>query len=71
MIQELHDAHNGINIPETWVPDSTYWLVTDENKIVGVVNIRHSLTDHLFNADTISVMVFALLKEEKVMLQSY
>ena len=45
MIQELHDAHNGINIPETWVPDSTYWLVTDENKIVGAVNIRHSLTD--------------------------
>lgn len=50
MIQELLDAHNGINIPETWVPDSTYWLVTDENRIVGAVNIRHSLTEHLFNA---------------------
>lgn len=50
MVQELLDAHNGINIPETWVPDSTYWLVTDENKIVGAVNIRHSLTEHLFNA---------------------
>ena len=49
MVQELLDAHNGINIPETWVPDSTYWLVTDENKIVGAVNIRHSLTEHLFN----------------------
>ncbi|WP_144469585.1 GNAT family N-acetyltransferase [Bacillus thuringiensis] len=50
MVQELLDAHNGINIPETWVPDSTYWLVTDKNKIVGAVNIRHSLTEHLFNA---------------------
>ncbi len=50
MVQELLDAHNGINIPETWVPDSTYWLVTDENKIVEAVNIRHSLTKHLFNA---------------------
>ncbi|MBX0353908.1 GNAT family N-acetyltransferase [Bacillus toyonensis] len=49
MIQELLDAHNGINLPESWVPDSTYWLVTEENKIVGVVNIRHSLTEHLFN----------------------
>ncbi|MGY1463124.1 GNAT family N-acetyltransferase [Bacillus toyonensis] len=49
MIQELLDAHNGVNLPESWVPDSTYWLVTDENKIVGVVNIRHSLTEHLFN----------------------
>ncbi|PFX76732.1 GNAT family N-acetyltransferase [Bacillus toyonensis] len=49
MIQELLDAHNGVNLPESWVPDSTYWLVTEENKIVGVVNIRHSLTEHLFN----------------------
>ncbi|EOP12329.1 MULTISPECIES: GNAT family N-acetyltransferase [Bacillus] len=50
MIQELLDAHNGVNLPKSWVPDSTYWLVTDENKIVGAVNIRHSLTEHLFNA---------------------
>ncbi|HDR8181207.1 TPA: GNAT family N-acetyltransferase [Bacillus thuringiensis] len=50
MIQELLDAHNGVNLPENWVPDSTYWLVTDENKIVGAVNIRHSLTEHLCNA---------------------
>ncbi|GIX56081.1 MULTISPECIES: GNAT family N-acetyltransferase [Bacillus cereus group] len=50
MVQELLDAHNGVNLPESWVPDSTYWLVTDHNRIVGAVNIRHSLTEHLFNA---------------------
>lgn len=50
MVQELLDAHNGVNLPESWVPDSTYWLVTDNNRIVGAVNIRHSLTEHLFNA---------------------
>ncbi|EEM70506.1 MULTISPECIES: GNAT family N-acetyltransferase [Bacillus cereus group] len=50
MVQELLDAHNGINVPESWVPDSTYWLVTDHNRIIGAVNIRHSLTEHLFNA---------------------
>ncbi|WP_412839326.1 GNAT family N-acetyltransferase [Bacillus paranthracis] len=50
MVQELLDAHNGINLPDSWVPDSTYWLVTDHNRIVGAVNIRHSLTEHLFNA---------------------
>ena len=50
MVQELLDAHNGINVPESWVPDSTYWLVTDRNRIIGAVNIRHSLTEHLFNA---------------------
>lgn len=50
MVQELLDAHNGINLPDSWVPDSTYWLVTDHNRIVEAVNIRHSLTEHLFNA---------------------
>ncbi|PFM17312.1 GNAT family N-acetyltransferase [Bacillus anthracis] len=50
MVQELLDAHNGVNLPQSWVPDSTYWLVTDNNRIVGTVNIRHSLTEHLFNA---------------------
>ncbi|EPZ0456786.1 GNAT family N-acetyltransferase [Bacillus sp. CD3-5] len=50
MVQELLDAHNRINLPDSWVPDSTYWLVTDHNRIVGAVNIRHSLTEHLFNA---------------------
>ncbi|MDF9556007.1 GNAT family N-acetyltransferase [Bacillus tropicus] len=50
MVQELLNAHNGVNLPQSWVPDSTYWLVTDNNRIVGAVNIRHSLTEHLFNA---------------------
>lgn len=50
MVQELLDAHNGVNLPQSWVPDSTYWLVTDNNRIVGAINIRHSLTEHLFNA---------------------
>ncbi|PEU79212.1 GNAT family N-acetyltransferase [Bacillus anthracis] len=50
MVQELLDAHNGVNLPQSWVPDSTYWLVTDNNRIVGAVNIRHGLTEHLFNA---------------------
>lgn len=71
MVQELLDAHNGINIPETWVPDSTYWLVTDENKIVGAVNIRHSLTEHLFNAGGHIGYGIRPSEEEKVMLRSY
>lgn len=50
MVQELLDAAKGKNIPDSWVPDSTYWLITNDNKIVGAVNIRHRLTEHLFNA---------------------
>lgn len=50
MVQALLDAEQGKNIPKTWVPDSTYWLITEDKKIVGAVNIRHELTEHLLNA---------------------
>ncbi len=49
MVQFLMNNENGINLPEGWVPDSTYWLVNEAKKIVGVVNIRHRLTDFLLN----------------------
>ncbi|MFJ7725107.1 GNAT family N-acetyltransferase [Neobacillus sp. NPDC097160] len=49
MIQFLLDSEKGINLPENWVPDSTFWLVNELNKVVGAVNIRHRLTDKLFN----------------------
>jgi predicted acetyltransferase len=49
MIQSLHDAEIGENLPAGWVPDSTYWLMTDHNRLAGVVNIRHSLTEKLLN----------------------
>lgn len=49
MIQSLKDASNGLNLRDGWVPDSTFWLI-DGGKVIGVVNIRHSLTQHLRNA---------------------
>jgi predicted acetyltransferase len=36
-------------IPEGWVQSSTFWLV-DNRKVVGAVNIRHELTEKLFNS---------------------
>ncbi|WP_396021433.1 MULTISPECIES: GNAT family N-acetyltransferase [unclassified Bacillus cereus group] len=50
MVQELLDAAEGKNLPPGWAPDTTYWLVTTDQKIVGAVNIRHGLTEHLFHA---------------------
>ncbi|MBM7603383.1 putative acetyltransferase [Metabacillus crassostreae] len=47
MIQFLTNNEKGINLPTGWVPDSTYWLINEENRILGVVNIRHELTDFL------------------------
>lgn len=49
MIQSLEDASNGIDLRDGWVPDSTFWLI-DDGKVIGVVNIRHSLTEYLRNA---------------------
>lgn len=50
MVQWLRDSESGVNIPEGWVPSSTYWLVTADKRIVGAVNIRHQLTEHLLQS---------------------
>lgn len=50
MVSSLLESEKGIGLPEGWVPDSTYWLIEEEYRILGVVNIRHSLTNHLMNA---------------------
>ncbi|WP_037282838.1 GNAT family N-acetyltransferase [Saccharibacillus sacchari] len=50
MLKSLSDSEKGIGLPEGWVSDSTFWLVNDYNRVLGAVNIRHRLTEHLFNA---------------------
>ncbi|OKP97055.1 GNAT family N-acetyltransferase [Paenibacillus sp. P46E] len=49
MIQFLLENENREHIPENWVPSSTYWLVSDDKRVIGAVNIRHDLTEKLFN----------------------
>lgn len=48
MVQSLLDAEKGENLPANWVPDSTYWLIDQNDRILGAVNIRHRLTEKLF-----------------------
>jgi predicted acetyltransferase len=50
MLTFIENNSNGKDLPEGWVPDSTYWLVSDNQIIVGAVNIRHALTEDLKNA---------------------
>lgn len=50
MIQFLENNEKGVGLPEGWVPDSTYWLIDGKDRVLGVVNIRHDLTDFLRNA---------------------
>ncbi|MHB1955950.1 MAG: GNAT family N-acetyltransferase [Sulfobacillus sp.] len=50
MIKFLMQSAQADGVPDGWVPASTYWLVDHERTILGAVNIRHRLTEHLFNA---------------------
>lgn len=45
-VQQLRDYSKGINLPEGWVPGSTYWLVRN-GRVLGVSNLRHDLTEFL------------------------
>ena len=46
-LAQLRDWARGLNLPEGYVPSSTYWLVSDEGEILGQINIRHRLTPAL------------------------
>ncbi|WP_410513058.1 GNAT family N-acetyltransferase [Paenibacillus sp. BR2-3] len=50
MLQFLVDNERGLDLPEGWVPSSTYWLATADSRVVGAVNIRHRLTEYLLNS---------------------
>lgn len=47
-IQQLNDNEEGLNLPEGWVPASTYWLMDEDYTcIFGAITIRHTLTEYL------------------------
>lgn len=45
-IKRLNDYRAGKNLPEGWVPASTYWLM-ENNRIIGTISIRHRLNVNL------------------------
>jgi len=42
LLQRLADIARGVNIPQGFVPSSTFWLIED-GELVGVSNLRHYL----------------------------
>ncbi|MBM6996007.1 GNAT family N-acetyltransferase [Paenibacillus sp. DXFW5] len=50
MLEFLEDHEKGDGLPEGWVSDSTFWLIDDKSRVLGAVNIRHELSEFLFNA---------------------
>jgi len=47
MLARLADCSRGVGLPDGFVPHSTFWLVEDGARVVGVSNVRHALTPSL------------------------
>jgi predicted acetyltransferase len=46
LLRRLNDFATGTNLPATFVPATTYWLVQG-SELVGVSNLRHHLNDRI------------------------
>lgn len=49
MLARLDEFRNGVNLPEGYVPSTTYWLVQD-GELLGVSNLRHCLNERIRQA---------------------
>jgi predicted acetyltransferase len=47
LVDKLNGYSKGIGLPESFVECSTFWLVNENNRILGAIEIRHRLNDHL------------------------
>ena len=47
MVENLDMYSRGMNLPEGFVPSSTYWLINKDKRILGAIDIRHELNDFL------------------------
>ncbi len=45
-IRRTENNAQGINLPDQWVPATTYWLI-DKNHFIGHIDIRHELSKRL------------------------
>jgi predicted acetyltransferase len=50
MLKWLSESEFEDNLPDDYVPHSTYWLINEENIVVAAVNIRHRLNERLRKA---------------------
>jgi predicted acetyltransferase len=46
-LETCRDHSAGRNLPGDWVPQTTFWLVRDAQRILGCSRLRHRLTPYL------------------------
>lgn len=46
IFQDYENSEKGINLPEDYVPSTTYWIV-DNEEYIGTINFRQKLNDWL------------------------
>ena len=49
LLRRLEDFETGTNIPDGYVPSSTFWLV-DGSQLIGVSSLRHHLNEKIRHA---------------------
>lgn len=47
MVEKLNGYSKGIGLPDGFVECSTFWLINENNRILGAIDIRHRLNDYL------------------------
>ncbi len=47
LVEKLQDHKQGKQLPEGWVPASTFYLIREDGKILGKSSFRHELNDFL------------------------
>ena len=46
-LRRCDDEAHGRNLPEGWVPGSTFWLVRESRTVIATCNLRHRLNESL------------------------
>lgn len=47
LVEKLIGYSRGVGLPEGFVECSTFWLVNENNRILGAIDVRHRLNDFL------------------------
>ena len=70
-LTRLDRCARGIDLPNGFVAHSTYWLVLGQGEVVGVSNIRHTLTAALRREVATLVMEFDQARDGEALAPQY